>query len=250
MGKILGVIGVVCLLAFVGPARADDAKLHEVVARAIKAHGGADVLTKFKATVSKQKGKFHGLGEALDYTSEESIQLPDRFRVEVHSKVGDQAFTFIQIINGDKGWRKIGDNTEELDKEMLEEAKEQMNSATISHLVCLNKKDYKLSSLGEVKVGDAPAIGIRVERKGFRDVSLFFDKDKSLLLKVETRGKDLMQGGQEYTSTILYDDYKKVEGMMVAYKVTVQRDGKPYVDGEMTEVKLSEKLDDSVFEKP
>lgn len=250
MGKILGVIGVVCLLAFVGPARADDAKLHEVVARAIKAHGGADVLTKFKATTSKQKGKFHGLGEALDYTSEESIQLPDRFRVEVHSKVGDQAFTFIQIINGDKGWRKIGDNTEELDKEMLEEAKEQMNSATISHLVCLNKKDYKLSSLGEVKVGDAPAIGIRVERKGFRDVSLFFDKDKSLLLKVETLGKDLMQGGQEYTSTILYDDYKKVEGMMVAYKITVQRDGKPYVDGEMTEVKLSEKLDDSVFEKP
>ncbi|HEY7330507.1 MAG TPA: hypothetical protein VH592_22900 [Gemmataceae bacterium] len=251
MWKTAGVLGAVSLLTFLIPVRADeDAQIREVVEKAIKAHGGPDNLTKFKASAAKQKGKYHGMGAPLDYTSDASLQLPDRFRIEVRFKAGDQDFTFIQIIAGNKGWRKLGDNTEELDKDMIDEAKESMNSSNISHLICLKHKEYKLSPLGEVKVGDRPAIGVRVEHKGYRDVSLFFDKEKDLLLKMETRGKDVMQGGQEFTSTTFYDDYKKVEGMMVAHRVTIERDGKPYVDSEVTEVTLSEKLDDSVFEKP
>lgn len=251
MWKIMGTLSVVGLLTLLIPARADeDANLRAVIARAIKLDGGLDHLKKFKATVSKSKGKFHGLGDAIDYTGETSLQLPDRLRTEVHSKFGDQEFTFIQVVDGKKGWIKIGGKTDEMNEDMLAEAREQMNAANITHLACLSDKEYKLSPLGEVKVGDHPAIGIRVERKGYRDVSLFFDKEKGLLVKMETRGKDLMQGGQEYTSTTLYSDYKKVEGMMVAHTVTIKRDDKPYVDGETTEVKFSEKLDDSVFEKP
>ncbi|HZV03647.1 MAG TPA: hypothetical protein VE999_01025 [Gemmataceae bacterium] len=250
MWKTTGVLGVIGLLALSIPVRAgDDAKLREVVERAIKVHGGIDNLTKFKASVSKGKGKFHGLGQAIDFTSETSIQLPDRLRTEVKSKVGDQEFAFIQILNGNKGWRKIGDNTDEMDKDNLTEAKEQMNTANITQLVCLKNQDYKLSPLGEVKVGDRPAIGIRVEHKGYRDVNVFFDKEKGLLLKMETRGKDPMQG-EEFASTTLYGDYKKVDGMMLPHKITVEHDGKPFVEVEVTEVKNSEKLDDSVFEKP
>lgn len=251
MRKIAAVLGVVGLLALLIPVRADeDAKLREIVERAIKIDGGIDHLKKFKASVAKTKGKFHGLGQAIDYTGETSFQLPNRLRNEVHSKVGDREFTFIQVIDGNKGWMKIGDKTEELDKDMLAEAKEQINAANITHLICLREKDYKLSPLGEVKVGDRPALGIRVQRKGYRDVNLFFDKDKSLLLKMETRGKDPMRGGEEYTATTLYGDYKKVERMMVPHKVTIKRDGEPFVESETLEVKVSEKLDDGVFEKP
>jgi outer membrane lipoprotein-sorting protein len=251
MRKIAGILGIVGLLTFLIPVRADeDAKLREVIARAIKIGGGIDHLKKFKANVSKSKGKFHGLGEAIDYTGETSLQLPNRLRTEVHSKFGDQEFTYIQVIDGNKGWIKIGNKTDEMNEERLAEAKEQMNAANITHLVCLSDKEYKLSPLGEGKVGDRPAIGIRVERKGYRDVNLFFDKEKGLLLKMETRGKDLMRGGEEYTATTLYGDYKKIEGMMVAHKITIKRDDKPFVEGEIVEMKFDEKLDDSVFEKP
>lgn len=251
MWKITGSLGVVGLLTLLTPVRAqDDAKAREVVDRAIKTHGGLDNLTKMKANASKGKGKFHAMGQALDFTSETSLQLPDRLRNEVRSKFGDQEFTFIQVINGDKGWIKVNNMTEPMNKDLLAEAKEQMNAANISHLACLGDKEYKLSPLGEAKVGDRPAIGVRVERKGYRDVNLFFDKDKNLLIKMETRGKDFMQGGQEFTSSTLYSEYKKVGGIMVAHKATIERDGKPFVEGEDTEVKISEKLDDSVFEKP
>jgi hypothetical protein len=250
MRTIVGVLSVLGLSAIVVPVRADDdAQLREVIAKAIKAHGD-DNLMKYKGSVAKSKGKFFALGEGADYTGEFSLQLPNRMRTEVQFKIGDQDVMFLQIIDGNKGWRKIQDKTEDLDKDMIAEAKEQMNASNITHLVCLKDKEYKLSPLGEVKVGDRPSIGIRVERKGYRDVSLFFDKDKNLLLQMETRGKDLMRGGEEYTATTRYDDYKEVEGMRVAHKVTIEHDGKLFVEGETTDVKLSEKLDDSLFEKP
>jgi len=251
MWKIASILGLLSLGMFLIPLHADEeAQLQEVITRAIQAHGGTEVLTKYKAVTSKEKGKFHGLSQALEFTSETSMQLPDRVRTEVRSKVGNEEFVLIQVVNGEKGWVKIGDRTATMNQEMLAEAKEQLNYATISHLVYLKNKDYKLSPLGEVKVGSRPAVGIRVEHKGYRDVNLFFDKDKGLLLKIETRGKDLAQGGQEYTATILYDDYKKVEGMMVPHKITIEHNGKPYVEGEVVEVKIAEKLDESVFAKP
>lgn len=251
MWKIAGAFAVAGLLTFLNPVRAqEDAKVRDVVDRAIKAHGGLDKLTKFKASVTKQKGKVHILDNALDFTGESSIQLPDRFRNEVKSQAGGQQVTFIQIINGNKGWVKFGEMTIEMNKDMLAEAKEQMNAGKISQLAVLANKEYKLAALGEVKVGDRPAIGIRVEHKGSRDVSLFFDKEKYLLLKMETRGKDPMQGDAEFTASTLYSDYKKTDDLMIPHKVTIERNGKAFVEAEVTEVKIAEKLDDSVFEKP
>lgn len=251
MRKLAGFLSVLGLLAIVVPGRAnDDAQLREVIAKAIKAQGGEENLTKYKGVITKSKGKVYAFGDGAEYTGEFALQLPNRMRVEVQSKFGDQAFTFLQILDGNKGWIKVNDKTEDINGDTLAEEKEKLNAANITHLVCLKDKEYKLSTLGEVKIGDRPAIGIRVERKGYRDVSLFFDKDKHWLLQMETRGKDAQRGGEEYTATNRYDDYKKVEGMMVAHKVTIKHDGKPFVESETTEVTLSEKLDDSLFEKP
>jgi len=251
MRRIAGIVCVVALLAAISPVRADDdAKARAIIAKALKAHGGADTLNKLKASVLKTKGKFYGMGEGIDYSGETSVQLPDRIRTDVEGKVGDQDFKFVQIVNGDKGWRKLGENLEDMTKEQLAEAREQMYVQGVVHLAPLMDKSYKLSALGEVKIGDRPCVGLRVEHKGFRAVSLFFDKDNGLLLKSETRGKDLMREGEEFTATTTYGDYKKVDGIMAAHKIDIQRDGKKFVESEVTEGKFSEKLDDSVFAKP
>jgi hypothetical protein len=251
MRRIAGVAGIVTLLAVAAPVRADDdAKLREVVAKAIKAHGGGDNLKKLQGSATKTKGKFYGFGDGVDYTGETSIQLPDRLHLEISSKFNDQDFKFAQVVNRDKGWFKLGDNTTDMTKEMLEEAREQLNVANVTHLVVLTGKEYKLSPLGDLKVGDHQTVGVRAEREGYRPVSLFFDKESGLLVKSETRGKDLQRGGEEYTAETLYGDYKKVQDLLVAHKVSVKRDGKRFVEGETTDVKLSEKLDDNVFAKP
>ena len=98
-------------------------------ARRSRPKAALDNLKKFKANVSKDKGKFYGQGEGIDYTGESSIQLPDRYRLEVKFKAGGQDFTFIQVIAGDKGWiQDRRHRPQEMDKDMLAEAKEQMNA--------------------------------------------------------------------------------------------------------------------------
>ena len=81
----------------------------------------------------------------------------------------------------------------------------------------------KLELLGEMKVGDKPALGVRVEVKGYRGVSLFFDKETHLLVKSESRGKDVIGGGEEFTNEKLYSDYKKI-GEVSAHWVAIKRD--------------------------
>jgi hypothetical protein len=245
MRKIAGVVGVLCvsgiIIFSVRGNKDEDAKMREIVAQAIKAHGG-DNLDKMKGSITKTKGKILD----LEYTTETSLQLPDRSRTVAESKLGK----FVQILNGDKGWVKLGDLSRECVKEELDEMREQLNAAQISHLFVLSDREYKLSPLGEEKIDDRQAVGVRVEHKGFRDIHLYFDKENNLLLKVETRIKDPLRGGEEVAAETVYSDYKNVDGVMTAHRMTIKYDGKTYIEGEITDVKYSEKLDESVFDKP
>src|SRR5262249_57573220 len=96
-------------------------------------------------------------------------------------------------------------------------------------------KEFEVSGVGEVKVGDRTTTGIRVSQEGHRDINLYFDKENLHLLKVERTVKDFMAGGQEVRQETIYGDYKDVEGVATAHKFDVKRDGKDYVDGELTE---------------
>jgi hypothetical protein len=48
----------------------------------------------------------------------------------------------------------------------------------------------------------------------------------------------------------LLSDYKRIDGVQQAMKVVTRRDGQPFMELEVTEIKLFEKLDDRVFAKP
>lgn len=251
MRTLLGV-GCVAVLLAGGAARADDAAdVKAVLDKAIAAHGGADNLTKYKAVNMQIKGKLLGvIGDSVDFTGDIASQLPDRLRFEMSLTVMGTDVKITQVVKGDKGWAAVNGMVMELSKEQMAEAKEQMYVSRVTRLVALRDKAYKLSPLGEAKVEGKDAVGVRVEHKDRRDVSLYFDKKTGLLLKTETRGKDPMMGDKEFTAETFYDDYKKVDDLPVAHKVSIKRDGKPFLETENSDVKLAEKLDDSTFDKP
>jgi hypothetical protein len=247
MRQLLFPAVIVALLCGSASTRADgaaDAKA--LLEKAIKAHGGSDNLGKVKAVNLVVKGKFYGMGEGIDYTLNIALQKPfqQRFTVE------GQGFKFSQIINKDKGWTALGDNVTELDKEAVQEAKEGLHADSISDLWPASLKDAKLDSVGEVKVNDKPALGVRVEVKGYRDVTLYFDKETHLLVKRERRGKDVQNGGGEFGEETFYSDFKEVGGVKIPHKMTIKRDGKQYVEGELTEFKPADKIDEKQFAKP
>jgi hypothetical protein len=239
------------LLVAAGLCRADDqADLRKVIDKAIKAHGGEANLTKFKASTFKMKGKFYGMGDGIEFMGQWAIQLPKQISVQINFEVQGMQFKFAQVVNGDKGWTHLMDETKGMDDDELKEAKEGLYASQVERLVPLSQKGFKLAPLGDAKVDGKAAVGVRVSHEGHRDISLFFDKESGLLLKSERVVKDQMAGGKEVTETAVYSEYKAVDGLQHPYKIIIQRDGNKYVEAETTEFKPAEKLDEDMFAKP
>ena len=232
------------------PVRADDAAdARALVEKAIKAQGGKEKLSKFNAHVIKFKGDFHGMGQAIPMTGEITSQGNDKVKVDAEVEAGGMKFRVINVVAGDKGWNKIGDMLMDLDKDQLAEAKLQAYSGWIATLVPLLDKEFKLSTIGEMEIEKKPAVGVKVKREGQREVDLYFDKETGLLVKFEHRVKD-EGSGQEVTEENFPSNYKEVEGTKQAMKFTVKRDGKLFIEGDISEYQLLEKVEDSVFAKP
>lgn len=230
-------------------AQADDTAPKAVLDKALKAHGGEANLAKLPASATTFKGKFHGMGEGLDMTGTVSAHGDDRLKIDIEVAAGGQKIRFVSVLNGAKGWVRLGDTTTELDKDQLDETRHAANAAWVATLAPLKGKPFTLDGVGESKIDGKPAVGLRVSREGRRDVNLYFDKATGLLLKTETRVKD-EGSGQEVTEETYLSDYKDVQGTKQAMKFTVKRDGKLYLEGEVTDFTLVEKHDADVYAKP
>jgi hypothetical protein len=241
-----------CLLAAVGRAGADEpADAGALLDKTLQAAGGEATLAKYPAFTLKAKGKVHEDGEDVPYTCEWSSQGLDRSRAVYEYDIGGVKSKQIQVVQGDQGWTKSDDDaTEEMDKDMLEDAKEELYFNWVASLVPLKNKAYHLTVLGEVKVEGRPAVVLKVSHKDRTDIKLFFDKENWLLVKTEAKVKDREKDNKEVLEETLLSDYKRIDGVQQAMKVVTRRDGQPYLELEVTEIKLFEKLDDRVFAKP
>jgi hypothetical protein len=252
MRNSLSVSLVLCLaLGANQAARADDqADMKALLAKALKAAGGEKNLAKYKALTYKSKGKFYGMGQEIDFTSETALQFPSQLKTTITGEVMGNTFTFVIVFNKDKGWRKANDTTEAMTRDQVAEQKEAMYGYGVTGLLALKDKKFKLSPVGETKVGKRDAVGVKVTSKGHGPINLYFDKKTHLLLKSVSTVKD-MQSDKEVEQEVYYDKYKDFEGVKRATKVQIKRDGKKFVDiDETTDLKWEEKLDDSEFDKP
>jgi hypothetical protein len=246
-------VGVWCVAAVLGggAARGDEeTEVRAVLDRAIAAHGGAETLARYTAATMKIRGLLHnGRGEACDFSGV-TAAAPRKLRVEVYLTVLGRDHRTVQILNGNRGWVARNDEVQPMSKEQLEEEQEHLHAGAVSHLIDLRDKRYRLSSLGEGTVYGREAVGVRVRHKGRRDVNLYFDKATGLLLRTECLVKDLDSGGRELVVETLYDDYRPVEGVQVAHRFIIRRDGRLYVQSQAVEVKVGEKPDDRLFARP
>jgi hypothetical protein len=246
-----GLIAVGLALQLLGPARADDqGQVGPIIDKAINALGGEENLNKWKAATWKAKGTFYGLGEGIPYTSEVAAQWPDRIRTTIEGELNGQKFTFVNIVNGGKGWMRANGETMALEGDRLDEAKEEVYASYVATLTPLKSNSFTLTSLGNSKVDGHEVVGVKVASKGHRDISIFFDKETGLPVKTERKVKDVMAGGDELMQETLMSDYKEIQETKHPMKVIIKRDGKKYIEQENSDMKLAEKLDDKLFSEP
>jgi hypothetical protein len=226
----------------------EDKEARAILDKAIQAHGGEANLAKVKATYVKGTGTIH-FGDGFPFTGEWYKMGTTHSKLVVDVTINGQMLRVTKVVNGDKGWQKIGDGaTAPLKDDEVGEEKAMLYAAHVELLLPLKDKAFKLSPLGEMKVGDRPTLGLRVTRDGQRDVSLYFDKATRLLVKMETTVKDQ---GQEFMQETYYSNHKLVEGCQLPHKLAIKRDGKAFVEGEFSDVRVyPQKLDDSIFAMP
>jgi hypothetical protein len=221
----------------------EDQQARAIVDKAIKAQGGEAALAKHSAATFKEKGTYHGMGKPLPYTGSYAVQFPDKFRMEI-------ADAFTLVVNGDKGWLKAGGETKEMTKEELAAQQNDLRAGWISFLLPLKDKAFTLTTIGETKVDDRQAVGVKVTRQGYPEVKLYFDKSTNLLVKSEYKTKLPEQGYTDADAEGYFSNYKDIDGLKVACKMVMKRDGKVYVEADVTDYKAAGKLDAKVFDRP
>jgi len=250
MSRLLAYSVSVVLLGAAPSVRAADDGPKEIIDKAIKAHGGSEFLTKNKAAQLKSKGKINipGAGE-FDFTQETAYMLPDKFRDGIELTIMNMNVTVKTLVNGDKVSLEV--NGKEVDgadkvKKAIQDTGHVMD---VARLVPLKDKAYELSLIGEDKVEGKKVIGVRVTKKGQKDVSVYFDKETGLIAKLEYRGAEPGTDNEVTEERIVKEYEKNSDGIPQAKKIVIKHDGKQFLEAEVLEIKHFEKLDDSEFKK-
>ena len=115
-------------------------------------------------------------------------------------------------------------------------------------LPAVSDQPYKRTLLGEVMVGTQAATGLLISHNDRKDVSLYFDKDNGLPVKSEVRLSE-PQTNKELVIEYQYSNYKDFNGLKLCGTVMTKLDGQDFML-ELSEIKGTEKVDDSRFDRP
>ncbi len=193
---------ILCRCGGVQAEEKDEARA--VVAKAIEAIGGEEKLAKLKAQTWTEKGTYYGMGDGLPFTGKYAVQWPGQFRMEIEG-------FFIIVLDGDKGWVKMGDDTKEMTKQELAKRISDQRGSWITTLFPLKDKAFTLTPIEGVKVEDRPTVGVKVTRKDYPEVKLYFDKTTNLLVKCEYRTKAPEMEYKEVTAAVVFSNYKEYD---------------------------------------
>jgi outer membrane lipoprotein-sorting protein len=239
----------ILLLAFVtAPVRADD-KAQAVVNEAIKALGGKELIEKYQCSTSKAKGEMSAMGIDLEFTATLTYAPPEKYKMAMKANFAGQNVNVVQIMNGKKMKSTLNGNALPIDDNEADNIRENMAEHEIARLVpLLNGKVYTLKVGDAAKVGDTDVDVVIVTGGGLKDkdAKLFFDKKTHYMIKMQRKSKE-PGTGQEVDEELFMSDYKKVEGVMTAHKYEVKHDGKKYMTMTLSDVTLTEKIDDKEF---
>ena len=242
-------LAIVLMSGLSGLTRADDVDPKAVLDKGIKALGGEEKLGKSVSYTIKAKGTITFNGNDNEINTQATVQGLDHYRSEFEGEFNGDRIKGVTVVNGDKGWRRFGDNMMELEGDAIANEKRTIYLAVVpATLMPLKGKDFKLEPAGEEKVDDKSAVAIKVTGPDGKDFKLFFDKESGLPVKLVA--KVVGFGGDEFTQETTYSNYKDFDGAKKATKLSSKRDGEKFIEQEVTDFKLIDKLPPDTFSEP
>jgi hypothetical protein len=229
-------------------ALADGQGAQAVIDKAVKALGD-DKLPAGKAVTWKAKGKLNLNDNEAEFTSKMTVQGLDHFRQDLDADFGGNQVKGIIVLDRDKGWQKFGDDARKLENEQLANQKRNAYLQVVPEMPSLLKgAGFKVESGEEAKVAGKPAAVLKVTGPDGKEFQLFFDKESGLPVKMTGTVADFQ--GEEYAQERSYSNYKDFDGIKRATNVEVKRNGKKYIEQEISDFKVLDKVDPQSFAEP
>ena len=248
-------LGLAVALAAAGAAAAADSKAEAVVKKAIDAHGGADALNKYRGGKFKMAGDLTVAGVNAEFTGSLAYNLPDRYRLQLNMEVMGQKVEVQQVVKGETIKSTTTVNGMAVPNPGADAEKEELRLSAVMQEAeqftpLLDAKKFTLKAADDADVNGKKAAVIVVQPKAIKkEFKMYFDKDSGLLVKTAHKGKAPGPDGQltDVEEESYPADYKKVSGVQVPTRLTVNHDGKKFMEVKLTDYELKEKIDDKEF---
>lgn len=253
MCRISGLLvsfSIALVLVFSQYTSAEEMEPAKILNKAMTAQGGRDNLKRTTMLHLRSKGVSIVSGKERKFSAEYWYKSPGQSKMVSKIKIGeDQEIVFLQVSNGKTGWEKTDESLRALSESEFKEWQASDNVTQATRLFpLLDDKSISLTATGETTVDDQEAVGIRVSRKGHRDLNLYFDSKKYLLLKSEIRLTP--RDAKESLKETFYSDYKDFDGLKFPMKRTRFLNGKKVMEDEVVEIEFLENIDETLFQKP
>jgi hypothetical protein len=225
-----------------------------LVTKAIQAHGGDQPLRRLLTAEWAGRGLAYKKGneeQGIAFYGEWQAALPNRLRYVYKFRGLGANLPVTTAFDSDKAWRAFSDSRggEDLLEKRLEEEKEEAHALYLTRLVPLLGGDYKLTPTPLGSREGRYVLGVKVERPGFRDNTLYFDRKLGYLSHQERRIFDTEEG-KEVLQVTTYHNFKPMGGATLPQSHTIKRAGKLHLELEINKVDPKQELDDRLFVKP
>ncbi|MBL8824953.1 MAG: hypothetical protein JNJ77_20365 [Planctomycetia bacterium] len=231
-----------------------SAKARELVEKAIQAHGGRAALEKLLTASWKGRGLLYRDGneeKPLPFYGDWHAEKFDKYRYSYAFKgAGGNLPVTSGFLDG-KGWRtmRVNRGADDLPERLAQAMKEEAHAWYVSRLVPLLQSDYQLTTLPVTQRDNRQILGLKVDRKQFKSMYLFFDKQKGYLTYIDRKVAD-MENQQEALVETSYLNFRKMGEATLAQSITMRQGKKMLLEIEMEKVEPKTFFPPKFFEKP
>jgi hypothetical protein len=237
------------VLAGLAPAVVAQESARAVIERAITAHGGREKLSRVRADRVRLRGVLHVGTARVAFTNEVTVQLPRYYRSVVEVRIESRTQTIIHVLTGDEASITIDGQPQTISASHRSQLRQTLELEGAMRLVpLLTDPAYRLTHLGTFQLQARDVVGIRVQGKGQRDLKLYFDREKALLVKAE----HLLDGpgGKDVRQEVYYSDYREAGGYLRPGRMAAYRDGKKVMEAELIDAVRLENVIPGTFQHP
>jgi hypothetical protein len=218
-------------------ARADAPTL---IARAIAGKGGLSLLRSIQTVRVNSVAAVAADGSTTELPSLTTIRYPSSYRVETQTPAG----RVVQVFNAGSYWIEDARGTRDAPPSVAEQIRGVVQRDTLPLLLAL--ADGKVTAkASETGAGGTRALEVVIP--GGKPVTLWIDPLTGLITKSTYR---VAAPGGDVSAEEIYSDYREVNGLMVAFKTELRRDGAPTVARTVRTYEFNIPVDPKIFSKP